>query len=149
MLSSIASKMKTEFTKMHLLLLIFLVIKKLYFSKLRKSWSHKIVQFLPEADKIHSINPIFYSHLSEMMLMNDLIMGACSWSPAIKFAHLNHQNNMENEKTEGFKSERSKLTVAVVAGFILHALVICVLCYGWANQNARESSGKKSITLSS
>ena len=30
MLSSIASKMKTEFTKMHLLLLIFLVIKKLY-----------------------------------------------------------------------------------------------------------------------
>ena len=56
---------------------------------------------------------------------------------------------MENDKTEGFKSERSKLTVAVVAGFILHALAICVLCYGWANQNARESSGKKSITLSS
>ena len=90
MLSSIASKMKTEFTKMHLLLLIFLVIKKLYFSKLRKSWSHKIVQFLPEADKIHSINPMFFSHLSAMMLMNDLIMGTCSWSPAIKFAHLIH-----------------------------------------------------------
>ena len=43
---------------------------------------------------------------------------------------------MENEKTEVVKRKHSKLTVAVVAGFILHALVICVLCYGWANQSA-------------
>ena len=52
---------------------------------------------------------------------------------------------MENEKTEGFKSERSKLTVAVVAGFILHALVICVLCYGWANQNSINREFQKEI----